>query len=69
MHEDVRQSITAARRVVVKVGTAVVSGPQGRLALGQIGHLIEDLQALSAQGREVLLVSSGAVGLGAGRLG
>ncbi|MEL6346939.1 MAG: glutamate 5-kinase [Myxococcota bacterium] len=69
MDETVRRSLAGARRVVVKVGTAVVSGPQGQLALGRIGHLMEDLRALSQDGREVLLVSSGAVGLGAGRLG
>ncbi len=69
MSESPRQVLTRARRVVVKVGTAVVTGPEGRLALGRLGALVEQLHLLRGQGREVLLVSSGAVGLGASKLG
>ncbi len=61
--------LAGARRVVVKVGTAVVSRPDGKLALGRMAGLVEQLQALRAAGRQVLLVSSGAVGIGADRLG
>ena len=64
-----RQSLTTARRIVVKVGTAVVTRDDGHLALGRLGHLVEQLHALRAECREVLLVSSGAVGLGAEVLG
>jgi glutamate 5-kinase len=64
-----RERLRAARRVVVKVGTAVVARPDGRLALGRMGALVEQLQALRDGGRQVLLVTSGAVGLGAERLG
>ena len=61
--------LSAARRVVVKVGTGVVAREDGGLALGRVAALAEQLQALRARGTEVLLVSSGAVGLGARRLG
>lgn len=64
-----RQTIASARRVVVKVGTAVVSRSEGGVALGRLGHLVETLAALRADGREVVLVSSGAVGLGVAKLG
>jgi glutamate 5-kinase len=64
-----RRALTEARRVVVKVGTAVVARDDGRLALGRMGALVEQLVALQASGREVILVSSGAVGLGADQLG
>lgn len=64
-----RERLRAARRVVVKVGTAVVARPDGHLALGRMGAIVEQLQALRAAGRQVLLVTSGAVGLGAERLG
>ncbi len=64
-----RQLLTRTRRVVVKVGTSVVSRPDGRLALGRLGELVEALATLMADGREVILVTSGAVGLGARRLG
>lgn len=66
---DPRAALAAGRRIVVKVGTAVVARPDGRLALGRIAHLVEQLHALQAAGRQVVLVSSGAVGLGAERLG
>ncbi|MEM6930492.1 MAG: glutamate 5-kinase, partial [Myxococcota bacterium] len=58
-----------ARRVVVKVGTSVVTRPDGRLAVGRLGALAEGVAALHAQGRQVLLVSSGAIGLGVEQLG
>ena len=64
-----RAPLAAARRVVIKVGTGVVTRPDGGLALGRVGALVEQLFAQREQGREVLLVSSGAVGLGARRLG
>jgi len=57
------------RRVVVKVGTGVVARPDGGLALGRMGALVEQLHDLRSRGIDVLLVSSGAVGLGARRLG
>jgi glutamate 5-kinase len=63
-----RSPLTAARRIVVKVGTAVVTRPDGGLALGRLGRLAEELHALRARGAEVILVTSGAIGLGAGRL-
>ena len=56
-------------RIVVKVGTGVVSLEDGRLALGRIGSLVEQIVALMGRGHQVVLVSSGAVGLGAARLG
>jgi glutamate 5-kinase len=61
--------MTPPRRVVVKVGTAVVSRGDGRLALGRLGTLVEVLCELAEAGHQVLLVSSGAVGVGAARLG
>ncbi len=53
----------------MKVGSAVVTRDDGHLALGRLGALVEQLHALCADGREVILVSSGAIGLGAERLG
>ncbi|CAL0324436.1 unnamed protein product [Lupinus luteus] len=56
------------KRLVVKVGTAVVTRSDGRLAVGRIGALCEQLKELNTQGYEVILVTSGAVGLGRQRL-
>ncbi|KAH9672518.1 Delta-1-pyrroline-5-carboxylate synthase 1 [Citrus sinensis] len=52
----------------LKVGTAVVTRSDGRLALGRLGALLEQLKELNSQGFEIILVSSGAVGVGRQRL-
>src|ERR1700710_2376306 len=57
------------KRIVVKLGTNVIMRPDGKVALGLLCGLVEQIAALRAQGVEVLVVSSGAVGLGAERLG
>jgi glutamate 5-kinase len=57
------------RRIVVKLGTNVIMREDGRVALGLLCGLVEQIAALRAQGLEVLVVSSGAVGLGMERLG
>ncbi|KAL2492348.1 Delta-1-pyrroline-5-carboxylate synthase A [Abeliophyllum distichum] len=49
-------------------GTAVVTRADGRLALGRLGALCEQIQELNSQGYEVILVTSGAVGVGRQRL-
>jgi glutamate 5-kinase len=54
---------------VVKVGTSVLTGDDGRLDPDRIGHLAEQICAITATGRRVALVSSGAVGAGIGQLG
>src|SRR5262249_43320267 len=64
-----RRSLRAAHRIVVKVGTHVVTHDGIQLALGRLMGLVESLSALHAQGREVVLVSSGAVGMGMRVLG
>ena len=56
-------------RIVVKLGTNVIMRPDGKVALGLLCGLVEQIAALRAQGMEVLVVSSGAVGLGMERLG
>jgi glutamate 5-kinase len=57
------------RRIVVKLGTNVIMRPDGRVSLGLLYGLVEQIAALREQGLEVLVVSSGAVGLGMERLG
>ena len=55
-------------RIVVKLGTNVIMRPDGKVALGLLCGLVEGIAALRASGVEVLVVSSGAVGLGVERL-
>ncbi|HBO44669.1 MAG TPA: glutamate 5-kinase [Planctomycetaceae bacterium] len=65
-----RQEIaTAATTLVVKVGTRVLTGPDGLLDYDQIAQLADQLHQVVQTGRRVALVSSGAVGAGMGRLG
>uniref|UniRef100_A0A2N9FDX7 Aspartate/glutamate/uridylate kinase domain-containing protein n=1 Tax=Fagus sylvatica TaxID=28930 RepID=A0A2N9FDX7_FAGSY len=56
------------KRLIIKVGTAVVTRADGRLALGRLGALCEQIKDMNTQGYEVIVVSSGAVGLGRQRL-
>ncbi|XP_044500260.1 delta-1-pyrroline-5-carboxylate synthase-like [Mangifera indica] len=63
-----RAFVKNVKRLVVKVGTAVVTRGDGRLALGRLGALCEQLKELISQDYEIILVTSGAVGLGRQRL-
>ncbi|WP_255484341.1 glutamate 5-kinase [Granulicella sp. 5B5] len=66
---SVVQGSTKLRRIVVKLGTNVIMRPDGKVALGLLCGLVEQIASLRTQGIEVLMVSSGAVGLGMERLG
>lgn len=63
-----RAFVKHAKRVIVKVGTAVVTRADGRLAVGRIGSLCEQVKELIAEGTEVILVTSGAIGVGRQKL-
>ena len=56
------------QRIVVKLGTNVIMRPDGKVALGLLCGLVEGIAVLRERGIEVLVVSSGAVGLGVERL-
>jgi glutamate 5-kinase len=55
-------------RVVVKLGTGVLTSGVGKLDTARIASVCSQIAALRKSGTEVLVVSSGAVGLGMGRL-
>jgi len=64
-----RQEVaTSAHTVVVKVGTRVLTHPDGQLNEERITQLAEELSQIQQAGRKVVLVSSGAVGAGMGTL-
>ena len=63
------QSITAAKRVVVKVGTSTLTYENGKLNIRANESLCKVLCDLQNAGKEVVLVSSGAIGVGVGKLG
>ncbi|MBN1598404.1 MAG: glutamate 5-kinase [Bacteroidales bacterium] len=64
-----RESLKYKKRIVIKVGTSTLSYQNGRLNFQRIGELTYVLSALRNRDLEVVLVSSGAIGVGAGRLG
>jgi glutamate 5-kinase len=57
-----------ARRCVVKVGTSLLAPPDGGVHARRFSELARDIAELLDAGRQVVLVSSGAVGLGVRRL-
>ncbi len=60
----------SSQTLVIKIGTSSLTRPEnGQLALSTIAALVETLCALVQQGHRVVLVSSGAVGVGCSRLG
>jgi glutamate 5-kinase len=63
------QFITQARRVVVKVGSSLVASRDVGLRPERIEHLAEDIGRVREGGREMLLVSSGAIVSGIQKLG
>jgi glutamate 5-kinase len=64
-----RSSLSEAHRIVVKLGTHVVTHDGVTLAVDRVMNLVDSLVRLRKAGREVLLVSSGAVSMGMTALG
>ena len=64
-----RTQLQAARRIVVKVGTSTLTHPNGKLNFSRIEGLVRELADAVNAGKQILLVSSGAVGAGMDRLG
>jgi glutamate 5-kinase len=70
MIDPVRQEVlTMAHTVVVKVGTNVLTDETGVLSRARLQALADQLQHIRSREKRVVLVSSGAIGAGVGRLG
>src|SRR3989338_3144837 len=61
--------LTNCKRIVVKVGSSLVTNQGAGLDLKALGNWARQIAALNAEGREVVLVSSGAIAEGMQRLG
>ena len=59
-----RENLAQAKRIVVKVGTSTLTHSTGKLNLWRIEKLVRELADLANQGKEMILVTSGAVGAG-----
>ncbi|MEK6666191.1 MAG: glutamate 5-kinase [candidate division NC10 bacterium] len=64
-----RRALPKVKRLVVKVGSGLISAPGQGLLPDRIGALADELAALAKAGREVVVVSSGAIASGMARLG
>lgn len=64
-----REQAAAADRVVVKAGTNSLTDEASNLSLEKLDKLVDDIADLRERGKQVVLVSSGAVGAGKGRIG
>jgi glutamate 5-kinase len=67
--DAVREAVTRARRVVVKIGSSSLTTADGALDGARVDALVDVLAAAAAGGREVVLVSSGAIAAGISPLG
>lgn len=64
-----RDKITHANRIIIKFGTNILTNEEGEVSLPRVYSFIEDVSKLKKSGKEVILVTSGAVGLGKKKLG
>ena len=67
--EERRRLLVDAKRLVVKIGTNVLTRAGGEVAVGRIHSLIEEIVDLHRAGREPIIVSSGAISMGMEQLG
>ena len=64
-----REPVATARRIVVKVGSSSLTGADGHLSEQVVGHLADVVAGVRAAGRQVILVTSGAIAAGIGPMG
>jgi glutamate 5-kinase len=67
--KDCRKGLRSARRIVIKLGTSTVTEPNGELCEKRVVPIVRGISELIREGRQVVLVTSGAVGLGRWLLG
>ncbi len=65
---NLRDALGNAARIVIKVGTSTLTYGTGKVNFGTIDKLARIISDLSNQGREVILVTSGAIGVGVDKL-
>ncbi|MCX8132048.1 MAG: glutamate 5-kinase [Clostridia bacterium] len=64
----IREALKDSRRIVIKVGTSTLTYDTGKVNFTRIDRLARVLSDLSNQGKEVVLVTSGAIGVGVDKL-
>lgn len=66
---DIRDGLKNAKRVVVKVGTSTITRPTGGSNLVRMEEIAREIAGLADEGREMVLVTSGAIAAGMNRMG
>jgi len=56
-------------RIVIKIGTSTLAHPTGHLNIRRVEELCKVISDIKNSGQEVIVVSSGAIGMGVGKLG
>lgn len=69
MNAAIRRSVGEAKRIVVKIGSSSITDARGRIDMPQLNALTDAIADARASGREVIVVSSGAVAAGLDPLG
>jgi len=64
IEESLRSKIRDAKRILIKVGTSVITQKNHTAALGRISYVVEQIVELKEHDKQIILVTSGAVGLG-----
>lgn len=59
-----RSDFKNAKRIVIKFGTNVLTNEEGQISLSRVYSFVEDVYKLKKTGKEIILITSGAVGLG-----
>ncbi|MBZ4665749.1 MAG: glutamate 5-kinase [Mahella sp.] len=67
--ENIRERLKYSTRIVVKVGTSTLTYDTGKLNLQRIEKLVRVLSDFKNQGKDIILVTSGAISVGAAKLG
>lgn len=68
-NEASREALKKAKRIVIKVGTSTITYANGKRNFSQIDRLAREISDLQNQGKEIILVTSGAVAVGVDRMG
>jgi len=65
---DERKKLNSAKRIVIKIGTSTLTYDTGKINFTRIDRLARSVSDLMNQGKEIVLVTSGAIGIGVGKL-
>ncbi|MFA7266214.1 MAG: glutamate 5-kinase [Candidatus Nanopelagicales bacterium] len=66
---DLRAAVASAERVVIKAGSSSLTTPDGQIDYERVNALVDVVARVTSEGRQVVLVSSGAIASGIGPLG